>query len=142
MCFTLSQTGKSQELNINRIYFSVLWACFICWENLRTIYLFPSSIKLQNIKYVGFYWRTWTFINFEATYQFLGIFKNNWFFSLFHNFYQVNLELSPLLLNVCRIIIWKDFNWKMCKKDPYNCGKGPVYTVFNLKITVFLLTFA
>ena len=24
--------------------------------------------------------------------------KNNWFFSLFHNFYQVNLELSPLSL--------------------------------------------
>jgi hypothetical protein len=42
--------------------------------------------------------------------------------------------------NVCRIIIWKDLNWKMCKKDPYNCGKGPVYTVFDLKITVFLLT--
>jgi hypothetical protein len=39
-----------------------------------------------------------TFINFEATYQFLGIFKNNRFFSLFHNFYQVNFELSPLLL--------------------------------------------
>jgi hypothetical protein len=34
----------------------------------------------------------------------------------------------------------KDLNWKMCKKDPYNCGKGPVYTVFDLKITVFLLT--
>jgi hypothetical protein len=39
-----------------------------------------------------------TFINFEAFYQFLGIFKNNWVFSLFHNFYQVNLELSPLSL--------------------------------------------
>jgi hypothetical protein len=39
-----------------------------------------------------------TFINFEVTYQFLRIFKNNWFFSLFHNLYQVNLELSPLLL--------------------------------------------
>ena len=39
-----------------------------------------------------------TFINFEAIYQFLGIFKNNWFFSLFHIFYQVNLELSPLSL--------------------------------------------
>jgi hypothetical protein len=41
-----------KELNINRIYFSVLWACFIYWENLRTIYLFSSSIKLQNIKCV------------------------------------------------------------------------------------------
>jgi hypothetical protein len=39
-----------------------------------------------------------TVINFEATYQFLGIFKNNRFFSLSHNFYQVNLELSPLSL--------------------------------------------
>jgi hypothetical protein len=28
----------------------------------------------------------------------------------------------------------------MCKKDPYHCGKGPVYTVFDLKITVFLST--
>jgi hypothetical protein len=42
-------------------YFSVLWACFICWENLRTIYLFSSSIKLQNIQCVGFYWRTCDF---------------------------------------------------------------------------------
>jgi hypothetical protein len=39
-----------------------------------------------------------TFINFEASYQFLGVFKNNWFFSIFHNFYRLNLELSPLLL--------------------------------------------
>jgi hypothetical protein len=31
-----------------------------------------------------------TFINFEATYQFLGIFKNNRFFSLFHSFNQVH----------------------------------------------------
>ena len=31
--------------------------------------------------------------------------KNNWFFSLFHNFYQVNLELSPLSLLI--IIFWK-----------------------------------
>jgi hypothetical protein len=29
----------------------------------------------------------------------------------------------------------------MCKKDPYNCGKGPVYTVFNLKITVSVAGF-
>jgi hypothetical protein len=50
-------SSEMQELNINRIYFSILWACFICWENLRTIYLFSSSIKLQNIKCVGFYWR-------------------------------------------------------------------------------------
>jgi hypothetical protein len=35
------------------IYFSVLWTCFICWEKLRTIYLFSSSIKLKNIKCVG-----------------------------------------------------------------------------------------
>jgi hypothetical protein len=26
--------------------------------------------------------------------------------------------------NVCRIIIWKDLNWKMCKKNPYNCVHG------------------
>jgi hypothetical protein len=36
--------------------FSVLWISFICWEKLRTIYLFSSSIKLKNIKCVGFYW--------------------------------------------------------------------------------------
>jgi hypothetical protein len=42
-----------------------------------------------------------TFINFEATYQFLGIFKNNWFFSLFHNFYQV---ISPFAID---IMFWK-----------------------------------
>jgi hypothetical protein len=48
-------SSEMKELNINRIYFSVLWACFIYWENLRTIYLFSSSIKLQNIKCVGFY---------------------------------------------------------------------------------------
>jgi hypothetical protein len=38
------------------IFFS-FFSMFHCWENLRTIYLFSSSIKLQNIKCVGFYWR-------------------------------------------------------------------------------------
>ena len=57
MDFWKKSSSEMQELNINRIYFSILWACFICWENLRTIYLFSSSIKLQNIKCVGFYWR-------------------------------------------------------------------------------------
>ena len=43
--------------------------------------------------------------------------------------------------NVWRIIIWKDLNWKMCKKDPYNCGKGPVYTVncFRPENNLFLI---
>jgi hypothetical protein len=53
MDFWKKSSSEMQELNINHIYFSVLWACFICWENLRTIYLFSSSIKLQNIKCVG-----------------------------------------------------------------------------------------
>jgi hypothetical protein len=50
------------------------------------------------------------------------------------------LSIIIAIRNVCRIIIWKDLNWKMCKKDAYDCGKGPVNTVFDLKITVFLLT--
>jgi hypothetical protein len=45
-------SSEMKELNINRIYFSVLWACFIYWENLRTIYLFSSSIKVT-ISFIG-----------------------------------------------------------------------------------------
>jgi hypothetical protein len=46
-----------------------------------------------------------TFINFEATYQFLGIFKNNWFFSLFHNFFSSKFRvISPFAID---IMFWK-----------------------------------
>jgi hypothetical protein len=64
VCWIVKLFGKYERKvgwSINPIYFSVLWACFICWEKLRTIYLFSSSIKLQNIRCVGFYWRTCDF---------------------------------------------------------------------------------
>jgi hypothetical protein len=62
--------------------------------------LIPKAISIRKIpfgqmRFIDKSILCQTFINFEATYQFLGIFKNNRFFSLFHNFYQVNLELSP-----------------------------------------------
>ena len=65
--------------------------------------LIPKAISIRKIpfgqmRFIDKSILCQTFINFEATYQFLGIFKNNKYFSLFHNFYQVNLELSPLLL--------------------------------------------
>jgi hypothetical protein len=56
------------------------------------------------------------------------------------SFLHILLSIIIAIRNVCRIIILKDLNWKMCKKDAYDCDKGPVYTVFDLKITVFLLT--
>jgi hypothetical protein len=65
--------------------------------------LTPKTISIHNIpfgqmRFIDKSILCQNFINFEAFYHFLGIFKNNWFFSFFHIFYQVNLELSPLSL--------------------------------------------
>ena len=62
------------------------------------------------------------------------------FFCMVSKYFPILLIIIIAIRNVCRIIIWKDLNWKMCNKDPYYCGKGSVYTVFDLNITVFLLT--
>jgi hypothetical protein len=60
--------------------------------------------------------------------------KNSYFLSFFifclvSKYFPILLLTIIAIRNVWRIIIWKDLNWKMCKKDPYNCGKGPIYTV-------------
>lgn len=86
--------------------------------------------------------RFWNKTNFEVV-PLDQKFAISFFFFIFclvSKYFPILLLIIIAIRNVCRIIIWKDLNWKMCKKDPYNCGKGPVYTVFDLKITVFLLT--
>ena len=42
--------------NVRIKYQSYMYIFFSPLSNLKTIYLFSSSIKLQNIKCVGFYW--------------------------------------------------------------------------------------
>jgi hypothetical protein len=47
-------------------------------------------------------------------------------FCLVHvsKYFLILLLIIIAIRNVCRIIIWKDLNWKMCKKNPYNCVHG------------------
>ncbi len=76
---------------------------FLVMGHYFKIGLIPKVVSIHKIpfgqmKFIDKSILCQTFINFEAYYQFLGIFKDNGFFSLFHNFYQVNLELSPLSL--------------------------------------------
>ena len=95
--------SEMQELNINRIYFSVLWACFICWKNLRTIYLFSSSIKLQNIKCVGFYWRTCDFPVWERVKHIVPIYNAHPSYKLKNlgKILHINITLHTAIVKWC-----------------------------------------
>jgi hypothetical protein len=89
----------------------------------------------------------YVYINFIFCCVYLFIYANVslsfFIFCLVSNYFPILLLIIIAIRNVCRIIIWKDLNWKMCKKDPYNCFVVYIYSFMqmfhnNCSITLYI----